>query len=103
MLLSAHAVTAQADIDTLMRISPDAVDQLVKYKARDSVAMDLSTRRAFLYSDGKIDYGDMILEADRVEVDFGNQTLHAYGTTDTAGEVVGRPFFKQDGDEYRCP
>lgn len=102
MLLSAHAVTAQADIDTLMRISPDAVDQLVKYKARDSVAMDLSTRRAFLYSDGKIDYGDMILEADRVEVDFGNQTLHAYGTTDTAGEVVGRPFFKQDGDEYHA-
>ena len=102
MLLSAHVVSAQADIDTLMRISPDAVDQLVKYKARDSVAMDLSTRRAFLYSEGKIDYGDMILEADNVEVDFGKQTLHAYGTTDTAGEVVGRPFFKQDGDEYHA-
>ena len=102
MLLSAHVVSAQNDIDTLMRISPDAVDQLVKYKARDSVAMDLSTRRAFLYSEGKIDYGDMILEADNVEVDFGKQTLHAYGTTDTAGEVVGRPFFKQDGDEYHA-
>ena len=102
LLLSARAATAQTDIDTLMRISPDAVDQLVKYKARDSVAMDLSTRRAFLYSDGKIDYGEMILEADRIEVDFGNQILHAYGTTDTAGDAVGRPFFKQDGDEYHA-
>ena len=102
LLLSATAASAQTDIDTLMRISPDAVDQLVKYKARDSVAMDLSTRRAFLYSDGKIDYGEMILEADRIEVDFGKQTLHAYGTTDTAGEAVGRPFFKQDEDEYHA-
>ena len=85
-----------------MRISPDAVDQLVKYKARDSVAMDLSTRRAFLYSDGVIDYGEMILEADRVEVDFSKQTLHAYGTTDTAGDAVGRPFFKQGEDEYHA-
>ena len=102
LLLSARAATAQTDIDTLMRISPDAVDQLVKYKARDSVAMDLSTRRAFLYSDGKIDYGEMILEADRIEVDFGNQILHAYGTTDTAGDAVGHPFFKQDGDEYHA-
>ena len=102
LLLSAPVASAQADIDTLMRISPDAVDQLVKYKARDSVAMDLSTRRAFLYSDGKIDYGEMILEADRIEVDFGNQILHAYGTTDTAGDAVGRPFFKQDGDEYHA-
>ena len=101
-LLSATAASAQTDIDTLMRISPDAVDQLVKYKARDSVAMDLSSRRAFLYSDGKIDYGEMILEADRIEVDFGKQTLHAYGTTDTAGEAVGRPFFKQDEDEYHA-
>ena len=102
LLLSATAASAQTDIDTLMRISPDAVDQLVKYKARDSVAMDLSSRRAFLYSDGKIDYGEMILEADRIEVDFGKQTLHAYGTTDTAGEAVGRPFFKQDEDEYHA-
>ncbi|MCR5588326.1 MAG: hypothetical protein K6F72_01790 [Bacteroidales bacterium] len=94
--------SAQNDIDTLMRISPDAVDQLVKYRASDSVAMDLSTRRAFLYSNGVIDYGDMILEANRIEVDFGKQTLHAYGTTDTAGDAVGRPFFKQGEDEYHA-
>ena len=102
MCLCSYDAVAQTDVDTLMRISPNAVDELVKYKARDSVAMDLQSRRAFLYSEGKIDYGDMKLEADRVEVDFGKQTLHAYGTTDTAGEVVGRPFFKQDDDEYHA-
>ena len=97
-----QGAVAQSDIDTLMSISPDAVDQLVKYKSRDSVAMDLSTRRAFLYSEGVIDYGEMKLEADRIEVDFWQQTLKAYGTLDTAGDVLGRPFFKQSEDEYHA-
>ena len=62
MCLCSYGAVAQTDVDTLMRISPNAVDELVKYKARDSVAMDLQSRRAFLYSEGKIDYGEMKLE-----------------------------------------
>lgn len=95
-------VVAQADIDTLMRVSPNAVKDVIKYKARDSVAMDLKTHHAFLYSEGHIDYDKMILEADRVEVDFDNQTLHAHGNDDTAGRVIGRPYFKQDDAEYHA-
>ncbi len=102
MLATGFGVSAQDDIDTLMRVSNNAVNELVKYKARDSVAMDLRTRKAFLYSEGSIDYGEMVLEADRVEVDFDRQTLHAHGTTDTTGEVVGRPHFKQDEADYHA-
>lgn len=94
--------SAQQDIDTLMRVSRNAVDKVIKYKAKDSVVMDLTTRRAYLYSDGTIDYDSMLLMADRVEVDFDRHTLHAHGTADTAGNVVGRPFFKQDGTDYHA-
>lgn len=96
------AASAQHDIDTLMRVSKNGVDKVIKYKAKDSVAMDLTTRRAFLYSDGSIDYDSMLLMADRVEVDFDRHTLHAHGTEDTTGKVVGRPFFKQDGTDYHA-
>ncbi len=102
MLAAAPMAVAQQDIDTLMRVSRNAVDKVIKYKAKDSVAMDLTARRAFLYSDGSIDYDSMILMADRVEVDFEKHTLHAHGTADTAGNVVGRPFFKQDGTDYHA-
>lgn len=94
-------VFAQTDIDTLMPLSSNSVKEVVKYKARDSVAIDLSTRRAYLYTDGAIDYEKMLLRADRVVVDFDKQTLHAHGTTDTGG-VRGRPFFKQDEAEYHA-
>ncbi len=90
------------DVDTLMRLSNGALTDIVKYQARDSVAMDLTSRRAFLYTEGKIDYDDMLLEADRVEVDFTRQTIHAHGITDTAGDVAGRPFFKQGESEYHA-
>ena len=90
------------DVDTLMSLSRDALTNVVKYQARDSVAMNLDTRRAFLYTEGKIDYDNMLLEAERVEVDFARQLLHAHGMTDTAGEVLGRPFFKQDDSEYHA-
>ena len=99
---AAHEASAQQDIDTLMAVSKNAVDKVIKYKAKDSVAMDLTSRRAFLYSDGSIDYDSMLLMADRVEVDFERHTLHAHGTADTAGNVVGRPFFKQDGTDYHA-
>ena len=90
------------DIDTVMPISKNPLDGIVKYKARDSVAINLSTRQAFLYSEGSIDYDKMLLEADRIDVDFRNQTLYAHGTTDTADEVKGRPFFKQGEAEYHA-
>ena len=85
-----------------MRLSDNPVKEIIKYKARDSVAMDLTTRRAYLYGEGDIDYEDMKLKADRVEVDFNKQTLHAHGTADSAGEVAGRPYFKQEDAEYHA-
>ncbi len=97
-----NSLGAQADIDTLAHISPNAIKKVIKYSARDSVAFNLDTRRAFLYSDGSIDYDKMLLKADQVEVDFEQQTLHAHGTLDTANHIVGRPFFKQDEAEYHA-
>ena len=96
------SASAQRDIDTLARVSSNAIKSTIKYRAKDSVAINLDTRHAFLYTDGSIDYDKMILQADRVDVDFENQILHAHGTTDTAGNIAGRPYFKQDDAEYHA-
>lgn len=98
----AFPAAAQSDIDTLIRLSSGAIDHVIKYSAKDSVAMDLGTRRAYLYTDGSIDYDSMLLKADRVEVDFDGHILRAHGTTDTADNIVGRPFFRQDGTDYHA-
>lgn len=102
MVMAGMVVSAQSDIDTLARVSPNAIKDVIKYKAKDSVAINLDTRHAFLYTDGSIDYDKMLLQADQVEVDFENQILHAHGTADTAGNIIGRPYFKQDDAEYHA-
>ena len=102
-LLPVLPAVAQTDIDTLMRVSSGAIDHVIKYKARDSVALDVTARRAYLYSEGSIDYDSMLLMADQVVVDFDRQTLHAHGSaSDTSDDVIGRPYFKQDGAEYHA-
>ena len=93
---------AQDDIDTLLHVSPNAIDNIIKYNARDSVSMDLSSRSATLYGDGHIDYDSMVLKAERVVVDFDRKILTAHGQPDTADGVVGRPFFLQGAAEYHA-
>ena len=101
-LLSYPALAQTKDIDTLAHLSRNGVGSVIKYQARDSVAMDLKSRQASLYSDGVIDYDSMLLRADRIDVDFDRHILHAHGTLDTAGKNIGRPFFRQDGTEYHA-
>ena len=102
LFLTTIPATAQSDIDTLMKVSENAIDKVIKYKSKDSVAMDLTSRKAYLFGDGSIDYDSMLLNAERIVVDFDQQTLQAHGITDTAKNIVGRPFFKQGGSEYHA-
>lgn len=86
----------------LIGISHDAVKEVVKYKAVDSVAIELDSKKAYLYTGGEIEFQNMSLQADAVEVDFERQQLRARGVSDSAGKYVGRPLFKQGSDEYNA-
>ncbi|MBP5547594.1 MAG: LPS-assembly protein LptD [Bacteroidales bacterium] len=87
---------------SLLPLSPNAVKEIVSYKAIDSVAIELDTKKAFLYHEGEIDFQDMNLKADAVEVDFDRQQIHASGTVDENGKYQGRPVFKQGESEYNA-
>ncbi|MBR3828719.1 MAG: hypothetical protein IKJ40_05445 [Bacteroidales bacterium] len=86
----------------LVPLSKDAVTEIVSYKAVDSVAIDLESKKAFLYKDGEIDFEDMNLKADAVELDFDRQQLRACGIADSTGKYKGRPLFKQGESEYNA-
>ncbi len=84
----------------LMPLSKNALTSVVHYKATDSIALNVSDRQAFLYRDGEVNYQEMNLTANAVMVDFNEQVMQAYSTTDTNGTILGRPLFKQGEDEY---
>lgn len=93
---------AQNDTVSTLKLSRNAITDIIHYKAKDSIALDLSDKQAFLYKNGEIYYQKMELTADSVVVNFDKQTLGATGMTDSTGKVLGQPLFKQDGMEYHA-
>ena len=94
--------TTQKDtvpVDTTPR-SKNALDMPVNYSAEDSITFDYVHSRANLYGKGKINYQNLELEAEIINISLDSSLVHATGRTDSTGNVVGKPLFKQGSDEY---
>ena len=85
--------------DTMPR-SKNALDLPVTYSAKDSITFDYGRSRANLYGGSKVNYQNLELEADIINIAIDSSLVHATGRVDTTGNVVGKPLFKQGSDEY---
>ena len=84
------------------KLSPNALNSLVTYSAKDSAVNDISRRYTYLFGDAVVKYEDMELRADYIEIDFANNELYACGVADSFGIVRGSPVFSQGESEYRA-
>ena len=80
----------------------DDLKAKVKYDASDSIVYDLNNSKVFLFGKAKVDYKDIHLEADYIEINFSNKTLYSHGLTDSSGQIVGKPVFKQGGETFKA-
>lgn len=98
--------------DTLRRATPAArpsrirrqkvdLDNPVVFSSTDSMIL-VGRDSAFMYGDGKVDYGNFSLNAAEIEVDLKQSTVYATGVRDTADEIVGKPIFTEGGTEYEA-
>ena len=73
----------------------------IKYTAKDSMRMDVRKKLVYMYTDAKIDYGDISLGAQTVDINWGNNEMRASGGKDTTtGKKIGVPVFKQGSETY---
>ncbi len=84
------------------KISRDAINSTVTYRARDSVVNDLERRFTYLFGDAVVKYEDMELYADFIAIDFRNSELYASGIAAPGGNISGNPVFVQGADQYRA-
>ena len=85
--------------DTMPK-SKNALDMPVTYSAEDSITFDYRHSRAHLYGDGKVNYQNLELEAELIQIAIDSSLVHATSRTDSTGAVIGKPLFKQGNDEY---
>ncbi|MCU0468862.1 MAG: LPS-assembly protein LptD [Arcicella sp.] len=73
----------------------------VVYSAKDSTIMDTQNQVVYLYGDAKVTYGDVVLEANYIKLNWDKNEVFASGTKDTvANKTIGKPVFKQGGEPY---
>lgn len=85
--------------DTIVR-SKSALDEPVQFSAKDSMTYFYKSGRANFYGDSKVNYLNLELTADYITMNVDSSLVHATGRTDSTGTEVGRPVFRQGGDEY---
>jgi len=78
------------------------IDAKVERTATDSIVQDILSKKVFLYGNAEIKYEDIDLKAARIEVNFNNNTVVAYGVIDSTGKQQGRPVFTQGGQTFKA-
>jgi hypothetical protein len=79
----------------LKKISADAIDRQVTYRSRGLKKNDLVNKRVTLLDEAEVTYGDIEIKADSIVFDMLANTVYAAGRTDSTGNVIGSPVFKQ--------
>ncbi|MFC2096265.1 putative LPS assembly protein LptD [Bacteroidota bacterium] len=80
--------------------SDNFIETQVLYNADDSILLSNDSKKVYLYKNAKIEYGDIVLEADYIEYDQENNYVYAKGVEDTLGYLHGKPKFIEKNDEF---
>jgi len=93
--------TTQKDtVPTDTSANSNVLDSPVKYEAKDSIVFDYRNSRAHLYGDSKVNYQNLELDAEEIDISIDSSLVYAAGRKDSTGVVQGKPLFKQGADEY---
>lgn len=71
----------------------------VVYQSQDSMVW-YKNGNAYLYGSGQVNYQKIELKANEITIDLETSTVYAQGTTDTLGNVTGRPVFADGETPY---
>lgn len=82
------------------KISPNAVDEPIKYDALDSIRFDVETKKVYLYGNAFIKYKDIELKAAYIELSLDSNLVFAKGIKDSADNLIGKPQFKESAQSF---
>ncbi len=101
--LDSVAPTLSAPIQGPSRIRREKVDMdaVVNFSSKDSMLI-IRQDSAYMYGSSKVDYGDLKLDADNIQMDLNQSTVNAMGTTDSIGNIIGKPIFNEKGTDYEA-
>jgi len=92
--------SVQVKKDTI--ISDEAITSKVIYDSKDSMVIDMQSEKVYLFGEAQVNYENVQLNADYIELDLKNNLVHANGMPDSSGEMRGMPVFKDGEQEFNA-
>src|ERR1043165_1250020 len=89
-------------IDSISGADQGEIQDVITYKAADSIVYDMNTKKMYLYNGADVHYQKIQLNANLVDFDWNTFTLTSQGTLDSSGQLTGNPVFTDDGKEYKA-
>lgn len=91
-------------MDTLPMQKTAEIEHPILYKAKDSMRFDVLRKIIYLYGQAEIQYGDLNLKAEFIEIDQTTNLVKARGSgkKDDKGKELGTPVFKNGGESYEA-
>lgn len=80
----------------------DALDSEVAYSAKDSIRFDVKTKMVYLFGEAEINYEQIVLKAEYIEVDQETKEVFARGVVDSTGKLIGKPVFSEGKEEFEA-
>lgn len=99
-LVPADSLATYATPSKIRRQKVD-LDNTVVFNSTDSMVI-IGRNKTFMYGDGHVTYGDLVLDAAIIDMDLKTADVNASGRTDTLGNLVGTPKFTQGSDAYNA-
>ncbi len=95
------SVVAQDSLSfTKKKNAGEGLDSPVKYHARDSIRFSVDLKMVYLFGEAQINYQDIELKAEYIEIDQEKKEVYAIGVADSTGKIVGKPVFKSGESEF---
>ncbi len=86
----------------LKRISPEAIEKQVTYKAEGYKRNDLISKKSTLVKNAEVNYDNIKITADSIEFNMETSQVFATGIKDTAGIVQGKPVLVVGSETYNA-
>jgi len=102
-IISDTVITTSISGDTVIdeNINRTQIEAKVERFAKDSIVQDIANRKVFLFGEAIINYEDITLKANYIEIDLLTNTVFAAGTEDSTGKMIGLPEFTQADQVFK--
>ena len=77
--------------DSIAKSKKGALEDPVAFESKDSLVFFMDTKNAYLYGEGKVDYQNVSLSSDLIQMNMDSAMVHAVGVEDSLGNVHGKP------------